>query len=193
MKALEVIERHGLKASIAVDALINFYDSEFVCEQLCEVIDKCGNVEDFAEFMDASFHGSTGSVTTANSHERRHFADKHETTDDRSGKRCPDLSNDASDEEFLRQLDGMEAKPHDAATELCYSLPSHHGFDRLVFWKWKAAVMQRIFEHPAMQADAEPMAVPDFDGLHWVDDYLSGMTVDEAVKRADAEFNRGGW
>jgi hypothetical protein len=164
MKALEIIEKHGLDARVAIDALINFYDSEFVCEQLCEVIDKCGNVADFAEFMDDSFHGSTGS----------------ETTDDCSGKRCPDLSHDASDEEFLRQLDGME-------------LPSHHGFDRLAFFKWKAAVMQRIFEHPAMQADAEPMAVPDFDGLHWKDDYLSGMTVDEAVKRADAEFNRGGW
>lgn len=64
---------------------------------------------------------------------------------------------------------------------------------RLAFWKWMAAVIQRIFEHPAMQADAEPMVVPHFDSLQWEEDFLSGMTVDQAVEKADAKFNLSGW
>lgn len=75
----------------------------------------------------------------------------------------------------------------------CRSSPDHHGIDRLAFWKWKAAVIQRIFEHPAMQPDAEPVIVPDFDGWHWEDDFINGVTVDEMADRANAEFNRGGW
>lgn len=193
MKALEVIEKHGLDARVAVDALINFYDSEFVCEQLCEVIDKCGNVEDFAEFMDGTFQGRTGSVRTAISDERRHSADDHNEAEECSGKRSPDLPNDASDEEFLRQLAEMEVESHDSATESCRSSLNHHGIDRLAFWKWKAAVIQKIFEHPAMQLDAEPVIVPDFDGWHWEDDFINGVTVDEMGDRANAEFNRGGW
>lgn len=193
MKALEVIEKHGLDARIAVDALINFYDSEFVCEQLCEVIDKAGNVKDFAEFMDDSFHVWTGSVTTAISPERRHSADDHKVTEECSGRRRPDIANDASNENFLRQSEAKEAEPHETAIELCRSSPNQHGTDRLAFWKWKATVIQRIFEHPAMQADAEPVIVPDFDGWHWEDDFNNGVTVDEFVDRANTEFNRGGW
>ena len=101
------------------------------------------------------------------------------------------MKND--DEWFLRELDEMEAESHDAASELCRSSPNHHGIDRLAFWKWKAAVIQRIFEHPAMQPDAEPVIVPDFDGWHWEDDFINGVTVNEMADRADAEFNRGGW
>lgn len=68
-----------------------------------------------------------------------------------------------------------------------------HDHDRLEFWKWKAAVIQRILEHPAMKPDSEPTVVPDFDGLQWEEDFLSGMTVDEVMEKAEAAFNRGGW
>jgi hypothetical protein len=81
MKALEVIEKYGLDARAALDVLINFHDYEFVCEQLCEVIDKCENAEDFAEFVNASFCRTT--------------------TDDEKHAVVEDV---CSDDDFLRQL-----------------------------------------------------------------------------------------
>ena len=71
--------------------------------------------------------------------------------------------------------------------------PIHHEHDRLAFWRWKAAVIQGILEHPAMQPDREPIVVPHFDGLQWEEDFLSGMTIEQALEKADQQFNRGGW
>lgn len=61
------------------------------------------------------------------------------------------------------------------------------------FWRWKAEVILRILEHPAMQPDAEPPTVPDFDGPGWKDRWCSGMTVEEAFEETDACFNKWGW
>ncbi len=64
---------------------------------------------------------------------------------------------------------------------------------RLPFWKWKADVILRILEHPAMGPDGDPCMYPDFDCLGWEEDYLNGMTVEEEYQEADALFNQYGW
>ncbi len=64
---------------------------------------------------------------------------------------------------------------------------------RLPFWKWKADVILRILEHPAMCPDADPEIYPDFDALAWEEDFLTGMTVEEEYQKADALFHQCGW
>lgn len=65
--------------------------------------------------------------------------------------------------------------------------------DRIPYWKWKAQVILRILEHPAMEPDSNPGISPDFDRLGWEENFLAGMTVEEAYQSADDAFNKMGW
>jgi len=58
-KAEDVIEEFGLNYRIALDAISNFYDAEFICQELCKMIDDHGRSEEFAEFIEDSFGGKS--------------------------------------------------------------------------------------------------------------------------------------
>jgi len=183
--AEDVIEKYGLTDDMALNAITNFWGYEVACELLCEAIDRNQAGEDFAEFIEENFGEAKKEIEIV-------ICDKNASHDARSSS-ARTVDEIIDDDSFLRQLQELEDNSSKLDERAIHTKNDSLDSGRLPFWKWKAQVILKVLEHPAMARNANPRSVPDFDSPSWEADFLSGMTVEQEYEKANEAFNKMGW